>query len=124
MTDAPRRYAFPRSARVRRRAEFVDIRKRGKSIRDDVLRIGYLPGGAGPSRIGLAVSRRVGNAVARNRVKRVIREAFRTSPDLFPAGLSLVVIPLDPRRARRLDDVRRSLQGLARRIAKRLEPKP
>lgn len=46
----------------------------------------------GPSRLGLVVSRKVGNAVARNRVKRRVRELFRTTSDLVPAGVDLVVI--------------------------------
>jgi ribonuclease P protein component len=45
-----------------------------------------------PSRLGLVVSRKVGPAVVRNRVKRLCRECFRTSPGLVPAGIDLVVI--------------------------------
>jgi ribonuclease P protein component len=48
--------------------------------------------GSGGSRLGLTVSRRVGNAVVRNRVKRRVREAFRTRRALAPAGRDLVVI--------------------------------
>lgn len=46
----------------------------------------------GPLRLGLVVSRKVGNAVARNRVKRRVRELFRTTDDLLPPGVDLVVI--------------------------------
>ena len=45
------------------------------------------------SRLGLSVSRKVGNAVARNRWKRLIREAFRLSCAELPVGLDLVVRP-------------------------------
>ena len=45
------------------------------------------------TRLGLSVSRRVGNAVLRNRWKRIIREAFRTQRDELPVGLDLVVRP-------------------------------
>ena len=45
-----------------------------------------------PSRIGVVVTRKVGNAVARNRIKRVCRECFRQWPDLLPPGVDLVVI--------------------------------
>ncbi len=43
-------------------------------------------------RIGLTVSRRVGGAVLRNRIKRRIREWFRTHRELLPSGVDLVVI--------------------------------
>ena len=47
---------------------------------------------SGPARLGLVVSRRVGNAVARNRVKRVCRECFRLRVVAIPEGIDLVVI--------------------------------
>jgi ribonuclease P protein component len=47
----------------------------------------------GPARLGVTVTRKFGNAVARNRAKRVMREAFRRLPELFPNGIDLVVIP-------------------------------
>lgn len=45
-----------------------------------------------PARLGITASKRVGNAVIRNRVKRIVREAFRHAGDLFEAGLDVVVI--------------------------------
>lgn len=49
------------------------------------------PNGLGHARLGLSVGRRVGNAVARNRVKRLLRESFRLSRDDLPQGFDLVV---------------------------------
>lgn len=48
--------------------------------------------GLGVSRLGLSVSRKVGGAVARNRVKRLLREAFRAVQAELPCGLDLVVV--------------------------------
>jgi ribonuclease P protein component len=44
------------------------------------------------SRLGVTVTKKVGTAVRRNRVKRLVREAFRLCPDLLPSGIDLVVI--------------------------------
>lgn len=53
----------------------------------------FLAGAATPAtRLGITVSRRVGSSVVRNRVKRRIREWFRTHKDQFPAGKDIVVI--------------------------------
>jgi len=46
----------------------------------------------GRSRLGVVVTKKIGNAVARNRVKRVVRECFRLWPDLVPDDIDLVVI--------------------------------
>lgn len=47
---------------------------------------------SGCARLGIVVTRKIGNAVQRNRVKRVCRECFREWPDLVPDGIDLVVI--------------------------------
>ncbi len=76
----------------------------------------------GPARLGITVTRKFGNAVARNRVKRLLREVFRLAPDLFPNGIDFVVIPKAPA-ARSLDreQVLREWRSAARLIASRSE---
>lgn len=55
------------------------------------LAVSGAPNGLAYSRLGLAIGRRVGPAVVRNRIKRLIREAFRLEQDALPRGLDLVV---------------------------------
>lgn len=121
--SARRRLRFPKKARVRTRSEFERVKAANASIRDAVLRIGYALRPLeemGPARLGLAVGRRLGDAPTRNRIKRVLREAFRKNPGLFPEGLDLVVIPMDKHAARDFDAVQQSLLGLAKRLHGRL----
>lgn len=67
---------------------------------------------AGETRLGLSVSRRCGNAVTRHRVKRLIREAFRTTRSELPKGYDLLVV-VHPHAPLRLEDYRRLLRRAA-----------
>jgi len=94
MTDAGT--AQRRRARITRSGDFDAVYRRGRSAANRHLVVYSFaredrPQDA-PARLGLSVSRKVGGAVERNRVKRVLREQFATlSPDL-PAGIDVVVI--------------------------------
>lgn len=66
------------------------------------------------SRLGVTVSRKVGNAVVRNRVKRLLRETFRLHPEFFRWPIDLVVIAKREVRAERLSDVVREFEHALR----------
>lgn len=68
------------------------------------------------ARLGMVVSRKVGNAVARNRVKRLLREAFRATDSLFREGLDVVVIARSTRADWTLGDVMAEWAGAEDRI--------
>lgn len=69
-------------------------------------------------RLGLSVGRRVGNAVTRNRIKRLLREAFRLEQNLLPPGVDMVV-SVHPHQAFSLDEYRRLLRSAAASLALR-----
>jgi ribonuclease P protein component len=104
--------------RLRRRADFQRAFRRRATAADDRLLIFGHPNGLPHPRLGLSVSRKVGNAVVRNRWKRLLREAFRLDRPTLPPGMDLLVIPRGQTKPK-LDEVRQSLCRLAGRVAKK-----
>ncbi|MGA7873267.1 MAG: ribonuclease P protein component [Candidatus Binatus sp.] len=87
--------SFAAADRLHRSAEFLRLQRDGVRFQSPhfVLYAGKLGGEPARSRLGVTVSRRIGNAVTRNRVKRRVREIFRrVIRDELPAGTSIVVI--------------------------------
>lgn len=117
-------HRFPPECHVRRSADFQRAYARRLRASDDWLLVFACPNGLPYARLGLSVSRKVGNAVTRNRWKRLIREAFRLSRARLPGGLDLIVIPR-PGVVPELSALLGSLPRLANRLARKLaKPKP
>ena len=89
-------FAFLKDSRLRTRRQFRAALSRGVRVytRRFILYI-RRRNGSGP-RLGTTVSRKVGNAVVRNRIKRCVREVFRTHPEWFPEPVDLVVVAKIP----------------------------
>ena len=87
------RLRFPKAARLTQTAEFARVRTDGRPVHGKMITLGVLKGVAEKDgRVGIVTSKRVGNAVIRNRVRRRLREIFRAMrPRLIP-GLWLVVV--------------------------------
>ena len=117
------RQTFPRKLRLRTQAEFDRVYRTKIFAADDVLVINAAGSDLSHSRLGLSVSKKVGNAVVRNRWKRLIREAFRLEQQALPAGLDLVARP-QKGAVGDLAAIRMSLVALARRVAKRTAHRP
>jgi ribonuclease P protein component len=68
---------FPKQARLRKRPEFLSLSRWGRKIYAPHFLIITKPNERGEARLGVTVSSKVGSAVVRNRVKRLLRECFR-----------------------------------------------
>ena len=78
-------------------------------MRTEHFRVHARPNGLGRSRLGVSVGRKFGRAVVRNRFKRMVREAFRTSREVRAAGLDIVVVARDPEALEAPGEIARAL---------------
>ncbi|NPA40224.1 MAG: ribonuclease P protein component [Thermodesulfobacteria bacterium] len=80
--------------RLRKAKEFERVFKEGKKIWvDKLVLIIYAPNDLGLRRLGIIVSKKVGKAVKRNKLKRWIREVFRRNKEWFPESSDIIIIP-------------------------------
>jgi ribonuclease P protein component len=107
---------------VRKRAEFERIQSAGSRVNTDafVLIVAAQADVRALPRLGITASRRVGNAIVRNRAKRLVRAAFRATSELFPRGIDVVVIVRRSLGERKLDSVIAEWRGAKVAIAKRV----
>lgn len=90
--NSPRPHlTFPRRLRLTSARQFQAVYRQGRRAAAPPLVVFALPNELEHARLGLSVSRRVGGAVARNRIRRLIREAFRHHQHDLPGRYDLVV---------------------------------
>ncbi|MDZ4756191.1 MAG: ribonuclease P protein component [Phycisphaerae bacterium] len=85
------RYRFTKANRLQHKREFDSVFAGKARLERGPLVVHAIPNAGGVSRLGLSVSRRVGNAVRRNRMKRLLRECFRTLRPEFPGAYDLII---------------------------------
>lgn len=110
---------FPRRMRIRNQTDFDRVHAGNAYAADRVLVVRGASSNTPHPRLGLSVPRATGNAVVRNRWKRLIRESFRLHQTELP-NIDLVARPRRGAEPPDVESVSRSLQQLAAQVARRL----
>lgn len=80
------------SESLKKSADFQKVYREGKSYANRYLVMYVLENHTDRNRLGISVSKKVGNSVVRHRITRLIRESYRLQEDIFNSGLDMVVI--------------------------------
>jgi ribonuclease P protein component len=126
---AAKKEAFPRRLRLRRRREFLRVQRSGAKHHTRFFLVFVAPtpseaapveaGGLPGTRLGVTVTRKVGKAVKRNRIKRLVREVFRRERGALPAGLDMVWVAKRDAVGTTFEDVVHDMRTLAGRLRSR-----
>ena len=83
---------YPHSESLKKNRDFQLLYKEGKSCANRYLVLYVKENGLEKNRLGVSVSKKVGNSIVRHRITRLIRESYRLHEDMFNSGLDMVVI--------------------------------
>ena len=83
---------YPHSESLKKNRDFQLLYKEGRSRVNRYLVLYVKENGLEKNRLGVSVSKKVGNSIVRHRITRLIRESYRLHEDMFNSGLDMVVI--------------------------------
>lgn len=112
-------FIFRPHEHLRRPSDFRRVYERRRSVSDAQLIVYACENGLPYLRVGLSVSRKVGQATLRNRIRRLYREAFRLTRHEMPVGLDLVLIPRGSVPSS-LEELKKGLPELVNQLARKL----
>ena len=85
-------FIFDKKLRLLKSYEFNNLRKNSAKVENKEFYLIFKENLFDHSRIGLTISKRIGNAVARNRIKRIIRDYFRRNRSIISNNIDIIVI--------------------------------
>ncbi len=104
-----------KNGKLRKTREFVKVYRKGKSVVTKNIVMYYKKNGNNINRIGISVSKKVGKAVVRNRVKRLIKEAFREL-NINTVGYDIVFVARVRSKDANMKIVIRDMQNLVKKL--------
>ncbi|QIJ72187.1 ribonuclease P protein component [Thermosulfuriphilus ammonigenes] len=104
------REGLSRQERLCRRQDYLKAYRQGTRFRLPYLTIIIVPNRCGFTRVGISVSRKIKEAVQRNRAKRLLREFFRRNKNLFPSGYDVVFVAKEGLLKQTPGDLKRDLE--------------
>jgi len=99
---------------LKKNIDFQKVYKEGKSKANKYLVMYVLPNDLGINRLGISVSKKVGNSVVRHHLTRLIRESYRLNSNMFNSSLDIVVIARNTAKDKTYKEVESALLHLAK----------
>ena len=97
---------------LKKNKDFTKVYRKGKSKANKYLVMYYLENNLTYNRVGISVSKKVGNSVVRHRLTRLIRESYRLNSEMFNSGLDIVVIARENAKGRTFKEIQSALMHL------------
>ena len=102
------------SESLKKNKDFQTVYKTGKSLANHYLVMYLLPNELNRNRLGISVSKKVGNSVVRHRLTRLIRESYRMSEEHFRRGFDIIVIARTSAKAKSYHEIESALLHLGK----------
>jgi ribonuclease P protein component len=115
-------YSFTKADRILKRREFIALAKSGRRIQNECFIAVFSPGRHGHSRLGITVTKKVGGAVKRNRIKRLVREFFRLNRQYLSGEWDINIIAKNQISDITSEKAYQSLQNIFNRISRYDDP--
>ncbi len=118
----PLQFSFTKADRLLKRREFIALANSGRRIQNEYFIAVFSPGCHGRSRLGITVTKKVGGAVKRNRIKRLVREFFRLNRQSLSGEWDINIIAKYQIADITSEQAYQSLQNIINRISRYDDP--
>lgn len=102
------------SESLKKNNQFQFVYRNGKSFANKLLVMYVIENGLEINRIGISVSKKVGNSIVRHRVTRLIRESYRLQEEIFNSGLDIVIVARPGAAATKCGEIESALLHLSK----------